>query len=137
MKIRRYRSDSKAYVGDISQAIADIAQEYGQNVRKIVNSVIPDVAKDTVKKIRENVGAAGIGHGSKGEYAKGWNVEITTKTATGDPLAIIYNDKPGLPHLLEFDHALRQGGRTRPHEHIAPAEEWAREELVNRVKGAL
>lgn len=130
-------STSKARVGDVSNAIAALLQEYGQSVRETVNEIIPDVAKDTAKKVRENVGTAGIGRGTKGNYAKGWSVQVNTKTATGDPIAIVYNKTPGLPHLLEFDHALRQGGRTKPHEHIAPAEEWARDELVKRVKEAL
>lgn len=129
-------SRQKTAIGNMSAEVLGILQEYGQGVSETVNEIIPSVAKETAQQVRKNVGSAGIGQGSKGNYAKGWSVSIE-KTGTGDTRAVIYNKTPGLPHLLEFDHALRQGGRTRPHEHIAPAEEWAREELVNRVKGAL
>lgn len=129
-------SRQKTAIGNMSAEVLDILKEYGKDAAKQVNELIPEVAKDTVKQIRANVDSAGIGQGKSGKYAKGWSVSIE-KTGTGDTRAVVYNRTPGLPHLLEFDHALRQGGRTRPHEHIAPAEEWAENEIVKRVKGAL
>lgn len=129
-------SRQKTAIGNISQQVLAILQEYGQGITETVNDIIPDVAKDTAKQIRANIDSAGIGKGRNGKYAKGWSVSVE-KTGTGDMRAVVYNRTPGLPHLLEFDHALRQGGRTKPHEHIAPAEEWAEKEIVKRVKGAL
>jgi hypothetical protein len=52
--------------------------------------------------------------------------------------AVIYNEKyPGLVHLLEKGHALRNGGRTAAKPHVAPVQEWMNEELRKRIKEAI
>lgn len=131
------RSASKAYVGGITEAISEIINEYGARTRRELNIIIPDVAKDTVKEIQSNIERAGIGEGKAGRYAKGWKSTVKTNPY-GDAMATVYQGNyPGLPHLLEYSHALRNGGRSKPMEHIKPAEEWAEAEIVKRVKEAL
>ena len=131
------RSASKAYVGGLSEAIADIINEYGAAARKTLGDVIPEVAKDIVKQIQNNIDTAGIGDGRTGKYAKGWKVAVS-KNPYGETTATVYQGSyPGLPHLLEYGHALRGGGRSKQMEHIKPAEEWAEAGIVKRVKEAL
>ncbi len=64
--------------------------------------------------------------GSTGEYKKGW-VRKKLKYHY-----VIHNkNKPGLTHLLEHGHALKQGKRTQAIPHIKKNEEMAVEKLEN------
>ena len=128
-------SNSKVKIGNVSGTIENMLREYGEEIRKDLDRVIPDVAKDTAKKVLENARAEGLVR--TGAYARGWKTKVG-KNLYGDVTATVYNAKaPGLPHLLEFGHAKRGGGRTKPAEHIKPAEEWAATESVKRVKEAI
>lgn len=126
---------SEIKIGDLSGAIENLLKEYGEQIRTELDEVIPEVAKDTAKQIRTNAKKEGLEN--SGEYARGWKVS-TARNVYGDTTATVYNaTKPGLPHLLEFGHATRNGGRTKPAEHIKPAEEWAEKEVIKRVKEAI
>lgn len=126
---------SEIRIGDLSATINAIINEYGEQIRNTLDEVIPAVAKDTAKQIQRNAKREGLTN--SGDYAKGWKVNVS-KNLYGDTTATVYQKtKPGLPHLLEFGHATRNGGRTKPAEHIAPAEKWAEAEVVKRVKEAI
>lgn len=109
--------------------IQAILSDYGEDVDEIVNEVIPAVAKDAVKKLKK------VSPKRTGKYARGW----TQKTEKGRMTvsSTVYNTKPGLPHLLEYSHVLRNGGRSKPEVHIAPVEEWVNKEVVDRIEEAL
>lgn len=125
----------KIRIGDLSATIEGLLEEYGEGIRDELDRVIPAVAKDTSRKVRDNAKKAKLER--TGAYAKGWKVKVE-KNILGDTKATVYNaEKPGLPHLLEFGHATRNGGRTQPVEHIKPAEDWAASESVKRVKEAI
>ena len=112
---------------DEIQAILD---EYGEEVEEELREIIPAVAKEAAKKLRKS------SPDNKGGYAKGWTQQTEKGRMTVS--SVIYNKaKPGLPHLLEYSHALRNGGRSRPIPHIAQVEEWANTEVVKRIEEAL
>lgn len=121
---------SRKNIGDLSATINGILKEYGEEVRKELDTMIPNLAKDTAKKIKANAPKR------SGEYSRSWKTNVS-KNIYGDTTATVYSTKPGLPHLLEYGHANRNGGRTRPAEHIAPAEAWAEEEITKRVREAI
>jgi hypothetical protein len=55
---------------------------------------------------------------------------------------IIYNEHPGLPHLLEYGHVSRNGtgrtyGEVPGHEHIQPVEEEMVRDFERKVVEAL
>ena len=115
---------------DLSKEIKDILEEYGEEVSDAMKGIVPKVAKDAVKKLRSDSPK------NSGGYARGW----TQKTEKGNFTisSTVYNSKkPGLPHLLEYGHAKRNGGRTRPEEHIKPVEEWVQEETVRKIEEEL
>ena len=115
---------------DLSKEIKDILEEYGEEVSDAMKEIVPKVAKDAVKKLRSNSPK------NTGVYARGW----TQRTEKGNLTisSTVYNSKkPGLPHLLEYGHAKRNGGRTRPEEHIKPVEEWVQEETVRKIEEEL
>ena len=87
-----------------------------------------EVSKEAVTRLKANTRAK---LGGTGKYAKGWSRQRDkSRIRVG---YTIYNKIPGLPHLLEYSHALRNGGRSRPIEHIAPVAEWAAEEAIDRL----
>lgn len=97
------------YEGEVNEHLGEIVDKAGQKAAQLLRNTSPvDV------------------HGKKpGAYAKGWKVEKSAKHAsrTGNIYAIVHNKYPGLPHLLENGHALRQGGRSPAIVHIKPVED--------------
>ena len=72
-----------------------------------------------------------------GEYRKSWAAKKTLDRS-GKLTVTVYNrKKPGLTHLLEKGHAKRGGGRVEGTPHIAPAEEYAVDELEKRIRRGL
>lgn len=84
-------------------------------------------AEDAVRKLKASSPK------SKGHtrYASKW------KAKKQDNGYIVYNEQPGLTHLLENGHDIIKGGakvgRAKAHPHIAPVEREANEEFVKNV----
>lgn len=118
---------------NLSQAIADILQEYEEGAEKTLEDVTRDVAKAGAKALKN---ASGV-FGGSGKYAKGWTAQKET-VARYHTLWTIWNkSKPGLPHLLEYGHAKRQGGRTAGKTHIAPVADDLIEQFQKKLEGGL
>jgi len=80
--------------------------------------------------------ASSRGWGEHTGYANGWTSKYETNRYSMQ--GIIYNkDVPGLPHLLEKSHALRNGGRTEPHPHIEPVEKMVTKEFLKAVEESI
>lgn len=128
---------AKTPIDKLNEAISKMLSEYeGQiagNLGEIVENMGKKGAQALKQKSRESVNGSG-------EYAKGWKSQ-TTQGRTG-ATAVIYNDHPGLPHLLEYGHVTRNGtGRTFPrtpaHEHIAPVADEIAETFEKEVLAKL
>ena len=102
------------------QAILD---EYEGEVNEHLGEVVDKAGKKAAQLLR-NTSPVDV-HGQKpGAYAKGWKVETSGKTHRQlRHSSTVYNKYPGLPHLLENGHALRQGGRSPEIVHIEPVED--------------
>ena len=116
---------------NFSDEIQKILAEYGDDVNERMGEVVNKLAQKGAKQLRAN-SPVDNGAPKSGSYAKGWRVEKDKAAARGLlHSATIYNSQPGLPHLLEHGHALRQGGRWEPNtEHIKPVED----ELYNSFR---
>ena len=116
---------------DLTKEVQGIFKDYLGEVMSAADKVIPEVAKETAKKIKDTAPRR------KGSYAKSWSVKTDKKRIHVS--STVYAKAPGyrLAHLLENGHAKRAGGRVQGIPHIAPAEEWAAEEVVGRLQRAM
>ncbi|WP_315523387.1 hypothetical protein [Pseudoramibacter alactolyticus] len=120
---------------EFKTAINDMLKEYGDKCEDAMAEVTPGVANATRNKVKAGAQSV-VGPHATGKYAAGWQAKIDKKN--GGAGFKVYNARvPGLPHLIENGHALRNGGRTRPRKHIEPVNEWAQEEFVNRLRRKL
>lgn len=109
----------KCPLDKMDQAIAEILDEYGDEVVGNLAEITQRVAKEGVKTIRAESKSK---FGGTGKYAKGWT--STVETGRLSTQGTIYNkDLPGLPHLLEYGHANRGGGRTPGKPHLKAVEQ--------------
>lgn len=108
----------KISLADFGECLDDILSEYESDVRLATREVIEkvgDIAKNEIKA------------GSPvrtGKYKAGWAVRKERPSNPYRSYAIVHNrTRYQLTHLLEKGHVTRNGGRTRPDEHIAPVAE--------------
>ena len=104
----------KIDANDLAKTVNGILDKFGQNAEKCLAQAVWDTAGDTVKELKKG----GAYQGGE-NYNKGWTRELTRKRLYAE--AKIFNkNAPGLAHLLEFGHLMRNGRRTRAFPHIAP-----------------
>lgn len=114
----------KVDVSKIDTAIMKALDKYAEDLQGNLDTITKSVARAGAKELQQR--SASTFNGER--YQKGWKVQInTSRTGT---TATIYNQRPGLPHLLEHGHAKRNGGRVEGRPHIAPVEE----ELINKFQ---
>lgn len=111
---------------------------------KILNEYADDISKNA-DEIAEKLGRKGAAalrqesaqdFGGTGKYAKGWTVQVDQHRLYTD--VIIYNRTPGLPHLLEHGHLMRNGRRwVPPKQHIEPIETELTEQFEREVLAKL
>lgn len=114
----------RSSIDKLTADISKIVREYADDVQGSVLEISTQIAKKGAQALRSE--SKKIVQNGTGDYAKGWKVETTDKNHRQVVWSnVIYNELPGLPHLLEFSHANRKGGRTvyegRPH--IEPVEQ--------------
>lgn len=121
----------KISVDQLSSEIMSALDEYKKVTDEVVKTAVNSVSKET--KAMAQAGSPV----KSGGYQKGWAVKKTSEK-TGQVSITVYNrTKPGLTHLLEKGHAKRSGGRVAGKPHIAPAEEYAVNELEAAIKRGL
>lgn len=116
---------------NLADVLQDMLMEYGASTTEAVKTVVEEVSKEGVKKLKSTSASS---FGGTGQYASHWTQMIEKGRLSNT--AIIYGNKPTyrLAHLLEHGHARRGGGRDVPgREHIAPVEEWVNQEAVDRI----
>lgn len=119
----------------LAAALEDILDLYGEDITGHTKEAVRAAAKKGTQALK-SVSKATFGtvKEQKRKYADCWTVKYEDGGLY--ELAILYNNKPGLPHLLEHGHVLRGGGRSgyvQGRVHIEPVEE----ELVNNFERAL
>lgn len=126
---RTYHKNKKAPSDRLASEIKGILAEYQVSVTEEVREAVKKVTSAGAKALRAESKRA---FGGSGRYAKGWKSRLVTGARTKQ--GIIYNaDVPGLPHLLEYGHANRNGGRTPGRIHIKTIEDQIVNEFEKEV----
>ena len=122
----------KVTTDTLADSIRDILEEYGDEVKGSLDEITKKIAQKGQQAIKNESKSKFNGKRSW----KGWKVDL--QVGRLDTKATIYNESlPGLPHLLEYGHAKRGGGRVQGTVHIAPVEEQLVNEFEKQVRSKL
>lgn len=118
----------------VGDQLAEILDQYSEEIKKDAKEAIEKTAKETVQRLKSTSPRRMRG---RKHYANGWKAKAD---GTG---YVVYNaTKPRLTHLLEKGHAIANQhgslpGRVPAQPHIAPAEDWAADEVVRKIEERL
>ena len=120
-------------VDKLASEVNRILEEYVDATDEVVKAAADKVAKEAVRELRESPDTPR----RTGDYARGWTQKVTANRGRLYNRTV-YNAKHyRLTHLLEYGHALRQGGRARAYPHIAPVEAKAVADFERLVTGGI
>ena len=131
----------KVTLEGLESAVKQILDDYDNDVKNNLASIVGDVTKKGVLALRsESATTFGTTKARKKKYAKTWT--STFQTGRVSMQGTIYNTQAGLPHLLENGHVLRNGtkrtfGFVQGREHIAKVEKELERLLEQEVKSKL
>ncbi|MBJ8106008.1 MULTISPECIES: HK97 gp10 family phage protein [Bacillus cereus group] len=115
-----------ASINDFASEITRELQRYSNLAEEDLEGAKEEVANNLVDELKQKSPK------KTGNYRKGWR-----KKKDGNAIIVHNALKPQLTHLLEKGHAKANGGRVPAQVHIAPAEEKAINEFVERVERAI
>lgn len=125
---------AKTPISGLSDAISKILTEYAEEITGKMDEVVPRVARAGVKALKQNAAVFTV-HNEADPYKNSWKSKV--ERGRLQTTATIYSAKPGLPHLLEYGHATRNGGRVGGQVHIEPVEREIIEEFEKEVEKAI
>jgi len=105
--------------------------EYSQLATTEMKRAVKKAGTSVRKEIAENAPK------DTGSYAKSWTVKTTKESSDKLEVTVHSRNRYQLAHLLEYGHALRNGGRAKAQPHIAPAEENGVNTLEKAIEKAL
>ena len=100
---------------DLASQIAKALADYSTEVEEKVDKIAEETAEETVQELKATSPKRG------GTDAKTWKFGV-------------HPPNYRLPHLLEFGHIKRNGGRVSGIVHIKPAEDHAIENFEKKLK---
>lgn len=128
-------------IDQLNQAISGILSEYAEDIQGNVDQIAEQMGKKGVQALRKEARRVlKPSTTGKSEYTRGWKMQVEKGRLS--TTVTIYNEHPGLPHLLEYGHVTRNGtGRTYAptpaHAHIAPVEKELVETFEREVVAKL
>ena len=118
----------------LQESLDKILRDYEEEVVKDTGELAKKFGQKGAQAVRAS--AQQHGWGRHTGYDKGWTTTFE-QTRYGQKAVIHNKTVPGLAHLLENGHALRNGGRSRAFPHIAPVEQTITEEFYKAVKNSI
>lgn len=124
-------AEKRVTVDKMSDAIMAGLKEYADLATDTVKEAVKDSAKTVKKEIQENAPKR------TGSYKKSWTSKKTAENSNSMTVTVYSKNRYQIAHLLEHGHAKRGGGRVAGREHIAPAEEKGKQELMRKIERGL
>ena len=123
---------------DVRKQMDRILEEYGREVTEKVDRFAKEAADSTRAELKRT--SPRTSGGGK-HYANGWAVKSTKVPGGGHEYEVYNKAKPGLTHLLERSHVVRNQkgtyGRSIPQKHIEPAERMGARLFVEKCEREL
>lgn len=117
--------------GQLGDELNKIIQEYSDEVVRAMPDAVKKAANECVKSLKSNAPV------HTGKYKNSFKKKAT-KTSSSETTYEVYSSIPGLPHLLEFGHVVKNQhgvyGVSPAHPHWAPAEEAANKVLEEEIQ---
>lgn len=122
----------------LSQDLQKIVSDYLNKSVDRVDVVLKQVGNKGRNAVRREARSQIVP--SRRKYANGWQYKMVGNRWASE--VIIYAGKqPGMTHLLEHGHALRNGGRsvgkTKARPHILPVQEQIEREIIGDIMRVL
>lgn len=125
-------------ISQLADAISEQLQNYSEEVTEATKIAVDKTAKEVNKTIKAHVTFNQI----TGKYVKSFRIKKTYTGRYGSTRTwYVANGQHRLTHLLEKDHATRNGGRTKAFPHIQYGDELAQtmlpeaiEEEINKLR---
>lgn len=115
-------------IDQLESAIDKILKDYDKDLRMTEENVMRRVVQKGAAAVRGSAQTA-----VNGRYARGWGSKTVT-TRFGVEGVIYHKQTPGLPHLLEFGHAMPQGGRSKAKPHVETVEQEIYRDFIDTTK---
>lgn len=119
---------------NLEKEISEMLQDYADVTQAELSAAVRDVVNEARQKVRElsPVEEDPPKGRATGRYKRGWRTKIVNEgyAVTG---YVYQGSLPSLTHLLEYGHAMRQGGRAHADEHISIAQDEASKSFEGRL----
>ena len=119
----------KVTLDGFGEAVAEIIADYADGVYATQSKAVTYSANRALRQVKANSGQFG------GRYAGDWKKKVERGELYST--AVIYNRRPGLPHLLEKGHATVDGGRTEAKPHALPVQTEVNKILKDKLEEGL
>lgn len=113
----------------LNKELMKYLEEYKEDIDEEVEKVTNKVGKEAVAELKQI-----SPKGARKEYCKGWRLKKNKLGRNKYTVKIHNKTDYQLTHLLEFGHATKNGGRTKPQPHIRPTEEKYSKEFERELK---
>lgn len=124
-------TDRRVSVDGMAEAITQSMAEYADLSNEVMKRSVTEVSWFVKKDIQANAPVR------TGKYKKSWAAKKVQEDANSLTMVIHSRDRYQIAHLLEHGHARRNGNRVAAIPHIAPAEQWGAEELMEKMERGL
>ena len=129
---------TKTTVIDFREVVAEVMQEYGEEVEADARKICTQIAPEIVRELKTSSPRSSYAHE---HYAEGWTYDLTTNSYGVVKITAYNATKPQLTHLLENGHEVvakgKHYGRTKGEKHIAPVQKWAVERVIKELEKAI